>query len=83
MQSKASIPQPERGGRSARTEKEAESGAGVFGVRAQIPRAFGPPCGCCASLRSEIVIRPQKPDCSPFLEVIFGLKPKQNVRKQL
>ena len=29
---------------------------GVFGVRAQITRACGPPFGCFASLRSEIVI---------------------------
>ena len=36
-------------------------GSGRFRVEAQIPRAFCPPCGCCASLRSEIVIRPQKP----------------------
>ena len=28
-------------------------------VKAQIPQACGPPCGCCASLRSEIAIRPQ------------------------
>ncbi len=48
--------QPERGGERARNSE-----AGVFGVRAQIPRAFGSPCGCCASLRSKIVIRPQKP----------------------
>ena len=34
----------------------AEQGAGVFGVRAQIPRACGSPFGCCASLRSEIAI---------------------------
>ena len=32
------------------------SETGVFGVRAQIPRAFGPPFGCFASLRSEIAI---------------------------
>jgi hypothetical protein len=54
-----SIPQPER------WESNPESG--VFGVGAQIPRAFGPPFGCCASLRSEIVIRPPKPVCPPFL----------------
>ena len=35
---------------------ETDSGSGVFEVRAQIPRAFGPPFGCCASLRSEIAI---------------------------
>ena len=47
--------QPERAwGR----ERKRHSGSGVFGVRAQIPRAFGSPFGCCASLRSEIVIRP-------------------------
>ena len=33
-----------------------KSESGVFGVRAQIPRACGPPFGCFASLRSEIAI---------------------------
>ena len=42
-------------------DQKINSGSGVFGVGAQIPRAFGSPFGCCASLRSEIVIRPQKP----------------------
>ena len=41
--------------------REQVSEAGVFGVGAQIPCAFGLPFGCCASLRREIVIRPQKP----------------------
>ena len=50
--------QPERGWGRKRARN---SGAGVFGVGAQIPRACGSPCGCCASLHSEIVIRPQKP----------------------
>ena len=44
-----------------RKTRKRDSGSGVLGVGAQIPRAFCPPCGCCASLRSEIVIRPQKP----------------------
>ena len=39
------------------------SGSGVFGVGAHIPRACGLPFGC-ASLRSEIVIRPPKSDPS-------------------
>ena len=53
------LAQPER--------RETNSGSGVCGVRAQIPRAFGSPFGCCASLRSEIVIRPRKPGCTSFL----------------
>jgi hypothetical protein len=40
----------------ALVRSKTNSGAGVFGVGAQIPRAFGSPFGCCASLRSEIVI---------------------------
>jgi hypothetical protein len=37
-------------------QSENNSEAGVFKVRAQIRHAFGVPCGCCASLRSEIAI---------------------------
>ena len=42
--------QPERDGDGERKQKR-HSGSGVFGVGAQIPRAFVSPCGCCASLR--------------------------------
>ena len=48
-------------------DQKTNSESGVFGVGAQIPRAFGLPFGCCASLRSEIVIRPQKPGCTSYL----------------
>ncbi len=56
--------QPERGGERARNSE-----AGVFGVRAQIPRAFGSPCGCCASLRATCGARFKRGHAQPRLRL--------------
>ena len=59
-------------------QSKTNSGSGVFGVGAQIPRAFGSPFGCCAALRFAAKLRsdPENQAVRGLLRVFSASSPR-------